>query len=506
MALGPTFTASLEAVSAATIFVSALYVFWMRPQLLNEKRSSETLRQQLAKDSDLRVSAAEIQARTEIVEAKEKLEHESKIRDEKFSLKEEALENRREALQERELLLHSEQRAITEHRNSVERRATSIQDELQRIAHLSKDQAREQLLKEIEVEFKEDFAKKARQLDDQNREETERKAKQLVLDVIQKNVSHYVAESSVSVVELSSEDMKGRIIGREGRNIRSFEQIAGVDLIIDETPEAVVISCFDPVRRETARLALMNLMLDGRIHPTRIEEIYQQAEEEMARTIKEAGTRAAERAGVNDLSAKTIEILGKLRFRSSYGQNVLDHSVEVSKFCVSLAADFGLNEDVARRAGFLHDIGKALGPEWEGPHALTGMEFLKSQGESEAVLLAVGAHHYDIEPSSAEAILVIICDTISASRPGARRENLENYVKRLSALESIANSFDGVDKSYAIQAGREVRLIVKPDEIDDLQARRLAKDVAKKIEKEFEYGGQVKITVIREVRVQEVAK
>jgi ribonucrease Y len=315
-----------------------------------------------------------------------------------------------------------------------------------------------------------------------------------------------VTEATLAVVELPSEDMKGRIIGREGRNIRAFEQVTGVDLIVDETPEAVVISCFDPIRREVARLTLMNLMLDGRIHPGRIEELHEKAQAEVERMVLDAGERAVERANVSGLPPKVVETMGKLRFRTSYAQNVLDHSVEVARLCEGLAAELGLNVEVAKRAAFLHDIGKALGPEYEGPHALTGMEFLRGQGEREAVLHAVGAHHFEIEPTTAEAIAVIVSDTISASRPGARRENLENYIKRLSSLEQLANSFEGVARSYAVQAGREIRLIVKPTEVDDLAAARLANEVARRIEKDLEYPGQIKVTVIRETRVQDVAK
>jgi ribonucrease Y len=319
-------------------------------------------------------------------------------------------------------------------------------------------------------------------------------------------VVDYVTEATLAVVELPSEDMKGRIIGREGRNIRAFEQVTGVDLIIDETPEAVVISCFDPVRRETARLALMNLMVDGRIHPGRIEELFEKAKEEVDRMIRDAGERAAERAHVPGLHPRMVETMGKLRFRTSYAQNVLDHSVEVATLCANFASELGLNVEVAKRAGLLHDIGKALGPEWEGPHALTGMEYLRSLGEKEHVLNAVGAHHNEIEPTSPEAMIVIIADTISAARPGARRENLENYLKRLTALETLANSFPGVERSYAVQAGREIRMIVKPEEIDDLAAARLANEVAKRIESEMEYPGQIKVTVIRETRATGTAK
>jgi ribonuclease Y len=361
-------------------------------------------------------------------------------------------------------------------------------------------------MKAIEDEFRGQAAKRAADLERSMVAEAERRAKAVVLDVMQRHVVSYVSEATMSVIELPSEDMKGRIIGREGRNIRSFEQVTGVDLIIDDTPEAVVISSFDPLRREAARLTLLRLMKDGRIHPALIEEVHQSSLAELEKTVREAGERAAERAQVCDLTPRTIEAMGRLRFRASYAQNVLEHSVEVSRLAKGLAEELGLDVEVARRAGFLHDIGKALDGQSEGPHALAGMEFLKTQGESDAVLLAVGAHHHDIEPTSAEAIIVIVADSISASRPGARRESLDQYVKRLEALEGLANAFPGVERSYALQAGREIRLIVRPDEVDDLGASRLAKDVAQKIEASLEYPGQVKVTVIRETRFQDLAR
>ncbi|RYG22860.1 ribonuclease Y, partial [bacterium] len=406
----------------------------------------------------------------------------------------------------REGELARETRALAEKEDLLERKLRAAEEELMRIGNLDKAKARDLYLKRIESEFREAAAQKARDVEGQIAAEAERKAKKAVLDVIQRHVVDYVTEATLAVVELPSEDMKGRIIGREGRNIRAFEQTTGVDLIVDETPEAVVISCFDPVRRETARLTLMNLMLDGRIHPSRIEELHEKAQEEVARMVKEAGERAAERADVGPLPPKVIDTMGRLRFRTSYAQNVLDHSVEVARLAAALAHELDLNAEVAKRAGFLHDIGKALGPEWEGPHAITGMEFLRTMGEKEPVLHAVGAHHHDIEPSTPEAVLVILADTISASRPGARRESLENHIKRLTALETLANSFPGVDRSYAVQAGREVRLIVRPEKVDDLGARRLALQVAKRIEGELEYPGQIKVTVIRETRASEIAK
>lgn len=500
----------------AALVTLGLYLLWLRPNLhlaRHEREEAEFLQRKLEKESELRLNEVTLAAKEEALRLREKAEAELNEKktalarqEDKLSSRDELVEKRRSQLEEREQVLLAEQKRQNEREEDLNRRAASIETELQRVAKMKREDARELLLKRVEDEFREIGAKRAKVIESEALQEAERRAKKVVLDTIQRCVVDYVTEATLAVVELPSEDMKGRIIGREGRNIRAFEQVTGVDLIIDETPEAVVISSFDPVRRETARLTLMNLMVDGRIHPSRIEELYEKAQQEVDRTIREAGERACERANVLGLPPKIIETMGRLRFRTSYAQNVLDHSVEVSRLAAMLAAELGLNAEVAKRAGFLHDIGKALGPEWEGPHAITGMEFLRGIGEKEPVLNAVGAHHFEIEPNSPEAMLVIISDSISAARPGARRESLENYIKRLTALEGLANSFPGVERSYAVQAGREIRLIVKPTEIDDLAAARMANEVAKRIENELEYPGQIKVTVIRETRVQQVAK
>jgi ribonuclease Y len=493
---------------------AVLWCLWRQYMaILKVKEAAEAAERHLMQEAELNANVTLLAAKEEAilirqqaeVEAREKIASLQRTED-RLCAREEALDQRRAHLEERESSHSREARALTERSDVLDRKIRSIDDELLRVANLDKGKARELYLKRIEVEFREIGNRRAREIEAQAVSEAERKAKKAVLDVIQRNAVDYVTEATLAVVELPSEDMKGRIIGREGRNIRAFEQVTGVDLIIDETPEAVVISCFDPVRRETARLALMNLMVDGRIHPGRIEELYEKAQIEVARTLIEAGEKASERANVPSLHPRVIEMMGRLRFRTSYAQNVLDHSVEVARLAAGLAAELGLNAELAKRAGFLHDIGKALGSEWEGPHALTGMEFLRTYGERDTILNAVGAHHYEIEPNSPEAMLVIIADTISAARPGARRENLENYLKRLSALEGLANSFPGVDRSYAVQAGREIRLIVRPLEIDDLGAARLANEVARRIESELEYPGQIKVTVIRETRAQQTAK
>lgn len=500
----------------AALVTLGLYVLWLRPSLKSarhEREEAEFLQRKLEKEAELRVNELTLAAKEDALRLRERAEtelNEKKIalarQEDKLSSRDELVERRRSQLEEREQSLLNEKKHLGERAEELNRRAASIDSELQRVARLKREEAKELLLKRIEEEFRELGAKRAKQIEAEAVQEAERRAKKIVLDTIQRCVVDYVTEATLAVVELPTEDMKGRIIGREGRNIRAFEQVTGVDLIVDETPEAVVISSFDPVRREVARLTLMNLMVDGRIHPSRIEELYEKAQQEVERTILEAGERAADRANVHGLPHKVIETMGRLRFRTSYAQNVLDHSVEVSRLAVMLASELGLNVEIAKRAGFLHDIGKALGPEWEGPHAITGMEFLRSIGEKEPILHAVGAHHFEIEPTTSEAMLVIISDSISAARPGARRENLENYIKRLTALEGLANSFPGVERSYAVQAGREIRLIVKPHEIDDLAAARMANDVAKRIENELEYPGQIKVTVIRETRVQQVAK
>lgn len=513
--MNPAFSGFVGALAA--ILVSLLvYGFILRPAMIKAARDradAEAAERRTREEARIEAEKTLLAAKEEALRIREGADREAKSQlatlqktEDRLLAREDAIESRRSALETREAELAREIRSISEKDDLVERKLRAADEELQRVANLDKNKARDLYLKRVEAEFREAGALRAREIEAHGAAEAEKQAKKAVLDVIQRHVVDYVTEATLAVVELPSEDMKGRIIGREGRNIRAFEQITGVDLIVDETPEAVVISSFDPVRRETARLTLMNLMVDGRIHPGRIEELHEKAQQEVERMVKEAGERAMERANVGPLPPKVVDTMGRLRFRTSYAQNVLDHSVEVSRLAAALAHELGLNSEVAKRAGFLHDIGKALGPEWEGPHAITGMEFLRSMGEKETVLHAVGAHHHDIEPESPESILVIVADTISAARPGARRESLENHIKRLSALEALANAFPGVERSYAVQAGREVRLIVRPEQVDDLGARRLAMQVAKRIEGELEYPGQIKVTVVRETRATEIAK
>src|SRR3954447_22343222 len=372
--------------------------------------------------------------------------------------------------------------------------------ELERIAGLTADEAKDELVAEVEVEARAQAARRLHEIDLEIHEEAERRSRRILATTIQRIASDYVSESTVSVIPLPSDDMKGRIIGREGRNIRALEQATGVDLIVDDTPEAVTISAFDPVRREVARRALNKLLQDGRIHPTRIEEIVSKTRTELEQVMREEGEKIAYEANVPGLHPDLIKLLGRLKFRTSYGQNVLGHSLETSMIAAALAAELGADVNVAKTAGLLHDIGKAVDHEVEGPHALIGADIAKRLGRSSKIVHAIAAHHGEEEPQTIEAFIVATADAISGARPGARREMVETYIKRLEALEAVANSFDGVEKSFAIQAGREVRILVQPDKIDDLAAAKLARDVVKKIQENLEYPGQIKVTVIRETR------
>ena len=379
-------------------------------------------------------------------------------------------------------------------------------EKLQKIASLTKEEAKHKLLSEMEKEITQEKAALIRNLDQKAKEEATKNAKEMLSYAIQKCAADHSQETTVSIVSLPSDDIKGRIIGREGRNIKALETLTGVDLIIDDTPEAVVLSGFDPLRREVAKIALEKLIDDGRIHPSKIEEMVEKAKEEVEQTIKEEGERAALETGVTGLHPDIIKLIGKLKYRTSYGQNVLNHSIEVSNLARIMADELGLDPKLARRAGLLHDIGKALDHDMEGTHVEIGVEVLKKYKENPLVINAVEAHHGDVEPQTLEAVLVQAADAISASRPGARRETLEAYIKRLESLEKIADSFEGVEKSFAIQAGREIRIIVKPEKITDDQMTILARDVAKQIENEMDYPGQIKVNIIRETRAIDYAK
>ncbi len=454
-----------------------------------------------------------IKAKEEVLQIRNELDQEIKERRGDIQVQEKRLIQKEENLEKRAMIYDGKEKDLERKFAESEQKKQELEDlvekekeELQRISGLTEEQAKEQLLNDLEKEVTNEKATIIREAEAKAKEESLKNAKEIIGFAIQKCAADHTSETTVSVVSLPNDEMKGRIIGREGRNIKALETLTGIDLIIDDTPEAVIISGFDPLRREVARLTLEKLIDDGRIHPAKIEEMVEKSKEEVESIIKEEGERAVLETGVNNLHPDLIKLIGKLKYRTSYGQNVLNHSIEVSNLARIMADELGLNSKIARRAGLLHDIGKALDHDMEGTHVEIGVDVLKKYKENELVINAVEAHHGDVEPLTVEAVLVQAADAISASRPGARRETLESYIKRLEKLEEIANSFEGVEKSFAIQAGREVRLIVKPDKVSDSEMVIMARDVAKRVENEMEYPGQIKVNVIRESRVIDYAK
>jgi ribonuclease Y len=452
-------------------------------------------------------------AKDEALKIRDQAEAESKKKRLELQKEEERLQKQREStdhkierIDKREHHLNKRQSRLDRLRNELDKLHQKRMQELHRISNLTREEARDLLLQDVAREARQDMARVIREVEAEAKEEADRRAREIITVAIQRFASDEVAEMTVSMVPLPSDDMKGRIIGRGGRNIRAFEKATGIDVVVDDTPEAVLLSGFDPVRREVARVAMSKLILDGRIHPGRIEQLVKKSREEVGIVIREAGEQAAYEAGVPGLHPKLIELLGRLKFRTSYGQNVLAHSLETAGLASMMAAELGADVDLANKAGLLHDIGKAVDHEVNGPHALIGADIAKRLGMSERVVNCIGAHHGEEEYQCLEAILVEAADAISGARPGARRESLEHYLKRVKALEKVADSFDGVDQAYAIQAGREIRVMVKPQEIDDLAAIRLSKNIAQKVEETLEYPGQIKITVIRETRAVEHAQ
>ncbi|MCQ2457156.1 MAG: ribonuclease Y [Clostridia bacterium] len=513
------------AIAVATAVIGALIGYTYRKGYMEKKidRTEETAKRlyddAVKKAEDYKKEKV-LEAKEEILKAKaendrEKAENDRELRERRnevqrterrLSQREETLEKKADNLEAREEGLNKKNEELQKLREEAEQYRDKQHTELERIAGLTADEAKQIIVERVQKEAFHDAAAMVRDIEQQAKEDGEKKARNIIALAIQKCAADHVAESTVSVISLPNDDMKGRIIGREGRNIRALETATGVDLIIDDTPEAVIVSAFDPVRREIARVAVEKLIMDGRIHPARIEETVEKAKKEVENQIREAGENAVFETNQHGIHHELVKLLGRLKYRTSYGQNVLKHSIEVSHLAGLMAAELGADVQLAKRAGLLHDIGKAVDHEAEGTHVSLGGELARKYHENNDVVHCILAHHNDVEPQTVEAVLVQAADAISAARPGARRESLENYIKRLEKLEEIANSFDGVEKCYAIQSGREVRIMVKPEDVTDEGTKVLAKEIAKRIEEQMEYPGQIRVNVIRETRSTEFAK
>jgi len=482
-------------------------------KIKNAEEQAKKIVSEAERQAETKKKEVVLEAKEEVHKLRSELDRETRDRrneiqriERRLLQREELLDKKVENLEQRDEAISKKQKEIQKSHEEVQELYKKQLEELERLSGLSSEDAKQLLLNDIEKQIRHDAAMMIKDIETKAKEEAERKAKEIISGAIQKCSADHVAETTVSVVPLPNDEMKGRIIGREGRNIRTLETLTGIDLIIDDTPEAVILSGFDPIRREVARVALEKLIVDGRIHPARIEEMVEKSKKEVDNYIREQGEQATFDTGVHGLHPEIIRLLGRLKFRTSYGQNVLKHSVEVAHLAAAMAAELGVDVKLAKRAGLLHDIGKAVDHEVEGPHVQIGADLAKKYKESSDVVHAVAAHHGDIEATTIEAVLVQAADAISAARPGARRETLESYIKRLEKIEEIANSFSGVEKSFAIQAGREVRIMVKPEDVSDSEIVYIARDIVKRIEDELEYPGQIKVNVIRETRAIEYAK
>ena len=508
----------LIVVAIVVALISAFIATQVRKNVVEKKIGSaegkaREIIDEAIKSAEAKKKEALLEAKEENLKAKNELDKEIKERraevqryEKRVLNKEEASERKSESLEKKENGLKNKEEKLAEAQTKVDELSEKRVQELERISGLTSEQAKEYLLKTVEEEVKIETAKLVKELESQAKEEADKKAKEIVVNAIQKCATDHVSETTISVVSLPNDEMKGRIIGREGRNIRTLESLTGVDLIIDDTPEAVVLSGFDPIRREIARIALEKLIVDGRIQPTRIEEMVNKARKEVETMIREEGEAATLEVGVHGIHPELVKLLGKMKFRTSYGQNALKHSIEVAHLSGLLAAEMGLDVRIAKRAGLLHDIGKAVDHEMEGTHIQLGVDLCRKYKESAVVINAVEAHHGDVEPENLIACIVQAADAISAARPGARRETLETYTNRLKQLEDITNSFEGVDKSFAIQAGREIRVMVIPEKVTDADMVLMARDISKQIEAELEYPGQIKVNVVRESRAIDYAK
>ncbi|MCB0212843.1 MAG: ribonuclease Y [Anaerolineae bacterium] len=492
---------------------AAVGYFYHRNVTEKTLKSADERATDIVEKAENQAKEIEVQAKEEALKLRNEAESEITRKRREVEKVEERLQNRQENLDKRVDVLEKKERILNKRQGQIDRKANQIEKlneqrlaELERIAAMTRDEAKEELLNMVESDARQDMARIVRQVEADIKQDADRKAREIIVMAMQRVASDQVSETVVSAVPLPSDDMKGRIIGRQGRNIRAFENATGVDVIVDDTPEAIILSGFDPVRREVARLAMSRLITDGRIHPARIEKLVIKAREEVDQAIKEAGEQAIYDAGVRRLHPEIIKLLGRLQFRTSYGQNQREHAVEASRLAVIIANEVGADIEICREGALLHDIGKSVDHEVEGPHAIIGAEIAKRYGVSPMVVNCIAAHHHEVEQECLEAVIVEVADAISGARPGARRESLENYVKRIKALEEVAHSFKGVEEAFAIQAGREVRIIVRPEEVDDYEAIKMSKDIARQVEENLQYPGQIKVTVIRETRAVDYAK